>query len=310
MAIPDQNQFNQSVLEIAAEDGGILSYSQIIASLKERHSLTDNDMQKLINKDRNQTKVYINTTWAAGYLKRARLLDSPEDGRFQINVDGREYLRKGGNTSISQLRKLRGMLENQQDDTEETSIASFPVTAGVTEGLEDSDANPDELIAVGMQQIEEALIDEMQEVLSKVNPYRFEHMVVDLLETMEYGTGSATQKTRDGGIDGIINQDPLGLEKVYIQAKRWQNQVGEPEIRNFSGSIEARGANKGVFITTSTFSSAAERAARDISAGLKFIRLIDGQELARLMIQYDVGLVPETTYVIKKLDKDYFSKDI
>ena len=278
MAIPKQNQFNQSVLEIAAEDGGVLSYGQLIASLKQRHSLTDSDMQKSISEDRNQTAVYINTAWAAGDLKRARLLDSPEDGRFQINAKGHQYLREQGNTSTSQLRKLRRQLENQQDDSEESSIQTLSVPIDDSEDVENSDSNPDELIAVGMQQIEEALVDEMQDALFKVNPYRFERIVVDLLEAMGYGKGEVTRASRDGGIDGIINQDPLGLEKVYIQAKRWQNPVGEPAIRMFSSSIEAQGANKGVFITTSTFIPAAKQAARDISAGLKFIRLIDGQE--------------------------------
>ena len=109
-------------------------------------------------------------------------------------------------------------------------------------------------------------------------------------------------------IDGVINQDPLGLEKVYIQAKRWANQVGEPEVRNFSGSLDARGASKGVFITTSNFSGTARQTAETISAGSKFIRLIDGSELARLRIEYGVGVVTEFTYELKKLDENYFSE--
>ena len=131
-----------------------------------------------------------------------------------------------------------------------------------------------------------------------------------MLEKMDYGTGEVTPKSRDEGIDGIINQDPLGLEKVYIQAKRQKNAVGELEIRNFSGSLEAQGASKGVFITTSTFSPTAKQAAQNISAGLKLIRLIDGSELARLMFNHNVGVVPETTYVIKKLDENYFDDEI
>ena len=134
-------------------------------------------------------------------------------------------------------------------------------------------------------------------------------MVVRLLEEMEYGEGQSVGGSGDGGIDGIINQDPLGLEKVYIQAKRWQNQVGEPEIRNFSGSLEVRGANKGVFITSSSFSSTARNAAGRISAGSKFIRLIDGRELACLVIAHNVGVITEITYDVKKLDENYFAEE-
>ncbi len=150
------------------------------------------------------------------------------------------------------------------------------------------------------------LSGELLESVKSISPDTFESLVVRLLERMGYGEGSVVGQSGDGGIDGIINQDPLGLEKVYIQAKRWQNQVGEPEIRNFSGSLEAKGANKGVFITTSAFSSSARQTARYISAGSKYIRLIDGEELTHLMIEHGVGVVTETAYEIKKIDENYF----
>ena len=127
---------------------------------------------------------------------------------------------------------------------------------------------------------------------------------------MGYGEGVTVGRSGDGGIDGIINQDALGLEKVYVQAKRWASQVGEPEIRNFSGSLDPHGATKGVFITTSTFSSTARQTAQTISAGSKFIRLVDGNELAQLMIRHGVGVVTEYTYEIKKLDENYFAEDV
>ena len=126
---------------------------------------------------------------------------------------------------------------------------------------------------------------------------------------MGYGEGKAVGRSGDGGIDGIIHQDALGLAKVYIQAKRWEGQVGEPEIRNFSGSLEAKGANNGVFITSSSFGQRARETAHFISAGNKFIRLIDGEELARLMINHGVGVVSEVIYDVKKLDENYFAED-
>ena len=129
-----------------------------------------------------------------------------------------------------------------------------------------------------------------------------------MLANMGYGDGKVTGRTGDRGIDGVLNQDALGLEKVYVQAKRFDYaQVGEPEIRNFSGSLDPFGASKGVFITTSSFSNTARQTAENISRGGKFIRLIDGQELAELMMISGVGVVTEVTYEVKKLDANYFT---
>ena len=159
------------------------------------------------------------------------------------------------------------------------------------------------------RQMREKLADELLESVTALSPERFEHLVVTLLEKMGYGKGQQVGGSGDGGIDGIINQDPLGLEKVYIQAKRWANQIGEPEIRNFSGSLDAKGAAKGVFITNSTFSSTATRTATNISAGPKFLRLIDGRELADLMIEHSVGVVTGRTYEVKRVDENYFAEN-
>ena len=309
MTIPKQNQFNHAILEIADGRREVLSYKNFIEVLTERFSLNDRDLQELI-KDGRQTVVYNFTVWAAGDLKRAGLLDSPRAGRFQINLKGREYLRTQGNTSTSQLRKLRRLQESQQNDPEEATTPDLPFTIEDPVVGEEVEVNPDEQIASAVSELRIKLTDEMLDTVRRVSPTYFERIVVDLLEKMGYGEGEVTQVSRDGGIDGIINQDPLGLEKVYIQAKRWQNQVGEPEIRNFSGSLDTKGASKGVFITTSSFNPAATEAAHTISAGQKFIRLIDGAELTRLMIDHDVGVVHETTYVIKKLDENYFADDI
>lgn len=159
------------------------------------------------------------------------------------------------------------------------------------------------------RQLREKLTEELLENVKGLTPDRFERLVVKLLVEMGYGDGKRVGGSGDGGIDGIIDRDPLGLEKVYIQAKRWTQSVGEPEIRNFSGSLDAKGAAKGVFITTSSFSRTAERTARDISKGGKFIRLIGGRELVELMIQHNVGVVTQFTYEIKKVDENYFADD-
>ena len=142
-----------------------------------------------------------------------------------------------------------------------------------------------------------------------VPPGRFEHLVVGLLGKMGYGYGQVTGKSGDQGIDGILSQNTLGLERVYVQAKRYDsNSIGEPEIRNFAGSLDGQGAAKGVFITTSTFSDTARQMARDISLGNKSIRLIDGRELAQMMIKHNVGVFTTITYEVKKLDTNYFAE--
>ena len=221
-------------------------------------------------------------------------MHSPSHGWWEITQQGREFLKShAGAITNADLPKL------QQANGVEADIT------GTSNGSVESntDVTPEELIGRGYEKLQDKLTDELLETVGKLTPDRFERLVVNLLEKMGYGKGQAVGRSGDGGIDGIINQDPLGLEKVYIQAKRWSNQVGEPEIRNFSGSLDSKGATKGVFITNSTFSDTAQKTAQTISVGSKFIRLIDGQELVKLMIQHGVGVVTESTYEVKRWTK-------
>ena len=166
---------------------------------------------------------------------------------------------------------------------------------------------PAEQMAALHKEMDATLADGLLNSVKIMPPPDFERLVVKLLEAMGYGEGRRIGGSGDQGIDGVINQDPLGLEVVYIQAKRWQDAVGEPHIRNFLGSLDVKGASKGVFITTSTFSQSAKRSA---SSSAKTIRLIDGRELAELMIRHNVGVIIETTYYLKKPDENYFSGDL
>lgn len=201
------------------------------------------------------------------------------------------------NAARSRHRQANGV----EADTTDPSSGSVESNTAVT---------PEELMAQGNQQLQAKLADELLESIMKLTPDRFEQLVVNLLEKMGYGKGKVVGRSGDGGIDGIINQDELGFEKVYMQAKRWSNQVGEPEIRNFSGSLDAKSAGKGMFITTSTFSSTAERTAQKISTGNKLILLIDGRELTARMIRHGVGVVTEATYEVKRIDDIYFAEDV
>ncbi len=312
MTVPTQAQLHRPILEIVCEThgGSVVSLKQIRESLIERLGLTEYDLREKVPSG-GQTRFENRAYWAVSYLKRANLLHSPSRAQFQITQQGRKFLTTHeGDITGGELNRLIAARQQQTDDefavdSTTTNAIGVPDTAK-TIVSDFEDGTPDEHMDALHRELNDRLAYELLESAKGMAPDRFEDLVVELLEEMGYGEGEAIGRSGDEGIDGIVNQDPLGLEKVYIQAKRWQNQVGEPEIRNFSGSLEAKGASKGVFITTSNFSSTAEQTARYISAGNKFIRLIGGHELARLMINHGVGVVTETTYEVKKIDENYF----
>ena len=234
MAVPVLNKLHRPVLEIAAENGEVLSYDRLTESVAERFSLTDEDLQEMMPSGYT-TKIYNRLTWVILYLKRADFLDSPSRGRFIISLKGRKFLKTHqGDITTSQL-----ILEIQRNNTsneDEQNSDDQPNEEDV------ESTSPEESIGIAHQQLQEKLADDILDSLKSVSPYYFERLVVELLVKMGYGTGQQVGRSGDGGIDGIINQDPLGIGKIYIQAKRWQNQVGEPAIRNFSGSLDAMGA--------------------------------------------------------------------
>lgn len=308
MAIPRASEFNRTVLEIAAESGEVLTIRQLGEYIPLKlSSLTDEDFQERYPNS-GQPIVRNLITFAAGKLKRAGFLDSQERGKFQINQHGINYLKSTSDEiSGASLEKIAARLrETEYSDDSEVSEAPDSTT-GDEEAINESDLHPLGAIERAHDEIQSNLVDDILDGLKLVSPRRFEQIVVNLLEKMGYGEGRVVGRSGDGGIDGIINQDLLGLEKVYVQAKRWEGNVGTGPIYSFGGSLGAQGASKGVFITTSRFSSNARQVAQDISARGNLIRLIDGQELACLMIRYNVGVVTETTYEIKKLDENFFS---
>ena len=300
MAIPTKAVLYRPILEIVRSASESLSDKHIASLLSDQFELTDADRRTMIPSG-VQSKIENRTGWAVAELKYAGLMHYPSPGRRAITRQGREFLGShDGEITNAHLRQYKARSQHAgANKTEDAVDDSFQANA---------DATPEELMERSAQQIQEKLADELLEKITASSPERFEHLVVNLLEKMGYGKGQQVGGSGDGGIDGIINQDPLGLENVYIQAKRWANPVGEPEICNFSGSLDAKGATKGVFITNSTFSSTATRTAENISAGAKFIRLIDGRELAELMIEHNVSVVTEHTYEVKKVDENYFTE--
>ena len=237
------------------------------------------------------------TNWAITDLKKAGLINNPQRNQWEITQTGRDFLtNQQGAIKFVDLHKLWPESQESSGVAEANPSGSVEIT-------------PDEQMAKSHAQHQSMLSDEILESVKGVTPSGFEHLVVELLSRMGYGDGTVVGQTGDHGIDGILDQDTLGLEKVYIQAKRHtSNRLGEPEIRNFSGSLAARGGTKGVFITTATFSQTAQETAQSISLGNQFIRLIDGPELAELMIRHGVGVVTEVTHEVKKLDANYFAE--
>lgn len=245
--------------------------------------------------------------WCRQYLRRALMIDSPERGVYRITQRGKDYL-----ATHKTLRKL-DLMQYEEFAAYANGATSSPKEHTVSE----LEKNAEELTPTEqMEQAYRSIVDDLvAELLQKVleqSPQFFERLVVELMVKMGYGGSFAnsarvTQYTRDDGIDGIIFEDKLGLDIIYIQAKRYNldNTVGEPQIQQFSGALDGKKATKGVFITTSTYS----KAARIYVEGLnKKIVLIDGQDLARYMIEYGVGVSTKQVYDIKRIDLDYFEE--
>ena len=301
---------HRPILEFAASKGEGISTAETIAHLQKRFSISDSELQERTAGGRKRLDALFN--WARYSLMKAGLIESTVRGRVNITPQGIKFLEENSEQEVTLTTLNRWGQEHAQQDSSDENLPTELAAATIhpsadTPDIDEVDATPDELIEAAYNKLQEKLEDDLLRNLKSVEPDTFEEIAVRLLVKMEYGEGEAVGRSGDGGIDGIINQDPLGLEKVYVQAKRWKDQVvGEQEIRNFSGSLTLQGASKGVFITTSDFSSAAIKAAEEFARRGQLIHLINGQELARLMVEHGVGVVTETTYAIKKLDENFF----
>lgn len=265
-----------------------------------------------------------NFSWAKTYLKKAGLIEYSRTRYFRITNSGTEVLKSKPARIDKKYLSQFGTFKtwNTWDDLAGTTQAENPnhksvvvhheVTTSTALPEESDRFNPEEQVERGHTEIRATLADELLEKCKSCHYSFFEHLVVDLLVGMGYGgfrkgAGQVVGKTADGGIDGLINEDKLGLNVIYMQAKRWNDgPVDVGSVRDFAGSLDAHGAKKGVFITTSRFTSNAKDFVTRI--GEKKIVLIDGFELAQLMIDHDIGVSTVTTYTIKRLDSDYFEE--
>lgn len=272
-------------------------------SLAEHFKLTSAERAELLPS--GQQGVFKNRIgWARTYLKKAVLLESPKRGVFKITARGVKTLASNpSKIDVKYLERFPEFLEFR--DASKLENGSVAVVE-----LPQSKTTPEEAIEVAHQGLREQLAAELLARILACSPTFFEQLVVELLVKMGYGgsrrdAGERIGQTGDGGIDGIIKEDRLGLDTIFIQAKRWQGSVGRPEIQKFVGALQGQRAKKGVFITTSTYTADAADYATRIDTK---VVLIDGKQLAGLMIDFDVGVAPAATYVVKRIDSDYFEE--
>jgi restriction system protein len=305
MAIPDFQTLMLPVLGEAAK--GEARIGDVVEHLADQFGLSPDERSHLLPSGR-QTTFANRVHWAKSYLGKAGLVELTRRAHFQITQRGREVLaRQPGRIDIKFLTRFPEFqsfrfAQDGADEAAEEGAEANGETAGLT---------PDEVMRAAARQLEAALAGELLQRVTSGTPAFFESLVVRLLIAMGYG-GSVNDldkalvgKSGDGGVDGVIDQDPLGLDRIYVQAKRYgpDNNVGASAIRDFFGSLDRFKATKGLFVTTSSFSASARETAELLS---KRIVLIDGAQLARLMIRHSVGCRIEETLTVKRLDEEFF----
>ncbi len=303
MTIPD---FQSTMLPLLRflSDRKEHSLRETIDALAEELNLTDEERKELLPSGQQAT--FGNRVgWARTYMKKAGLVKSTRRGYFQITERGLDVLRQNPpkiNTAF--LKQFPEFVEFQTPGRGTKGEA-------LEQGIIETQQTPEEEIEAVYQRVRQSLATELLQTIKSCSPAFFERVVVDLLIKMGYGgtrkdAGEAIGKSNDGGIDGIIKEDRLGLDIVYIQAKRWDSPVGRPEIQKFAGALQGQRARKGIFITTSTFTNTAQGYVALIDSK---IVLIDGNLLAQLMIDHNVGVTTATSYELKRIDSDYFTEE-
>jgi restriction system protein len=309
MAVPDFQTLMRPILE-ALEDGQPQSTKSIREYLVGQFALTPEDLIEKIPS--GKAKTFQNRVgWALTYLLRAGLLSRPKRSIYQLTDRGNEMLEANPNSiGISDLKQFE---EFQAFHTAAKQPGSGPDQAASTNGsAQPSTQTPEEQIESAYNELRATLIADLLDRILEQTPEFFEGLVLDVLQEMGYGgkVGSPVHhlgQTGDEGVDGVIREDELGLDLIYVQAKRWTHTVGRPEIQKFFGALHGKRATKGVFITTSDYSGEAKAYAEGVSPR---IVLVDGNELARLMIDYGVGTTTITDrYVLKRVDLDYFASE-
>jgi len=290
MELPKFNETFLPILEVL-KDGKVIKGQELCRIVEEK--FYSNLPPELLNQTTKSGGRLIKNriAWGKSYLKKGGLVQYPQRGYIQITEKGKTA--KPENISLSKIQENVITFYEPERNTEQTNSIG-------------NNASPQDLIDSGFEQIEQEVKDELLLKLKEVDPYSFEKIILILLKKMGYGDFIETAKSGDGGIDGIINEDQLGLEKIYIQAKRYsENKVRETDIRNFIGAMSGD-TRKGIFVTTSSFDDKSKNKARDAH---HTIILLDGSKLVDLMHKYNVGVQIKNHYEVKTIDSDFFESE-
>jgi len=303
MAIPDFQSIMLPLLDFAGDEKEH-TIREAIDHISDHYKLSEMERKDVLSSGQ-QYRIDNRVGWARTYMKKAGLLETPKRSYFKITDLGIAVLKnKPAEINVKFLEQFPDFLEfkNLKKEKDNQEDEEMDISNSKT---------PQELLEFGYQKIKKDLSQELLGSVKQSSPRFFEKLVVELLLAMGYGgsridAGQAIGQSGDGGIDGIIKEDRLGLDVIYLQAKRWENIVGSKEIRNFVGSLVGQNANKGVFITTSGFTKDALEFVKTITHK---VILIDGDLLTQLMIENNIGVSKVISYDVKKIDSDYFVED-
>jgi restriction system protein len=304
MPVPDFQSFLKPLLDIAA-DGNEHSLREAREMISIVFNLSSEELAERLPSG-IQTKFENRVAWAKSYFVQAKVLSSPRRGYFKITDRGLELLRRGHDRiDIKMLNQYPEFVEFHAPTKQEKNNTEEVVVEG------GGTATPEEILQQAYKSIRNELAGELLNRIKDNSPQFFENLVVDLMVAMGYGgsrsdAGQSIGQSGDEGVDGIIKEDRLGLDVIYIQAKRWEGTVGRPEIQKFVGALQGKRARKGVFITTGRFS---DEAIQYVSYIDSRIILIDGKALANYMIDFNLGTAIAASYDIKRIDTDYFTEE-
>ncbi|MCI6151968.1 MAG: restriction endonuclease [Fusobacterium perfoetens] len=300
--IPKYNEMYREILEVL-KNGEAYPFKEVKELVAEILSLSEEERNERLESGKKKYDDRI--SWGCTYLKRAGLVENTKRGVVRITNKGLELLEsnpeKIDNNLLSTYKEFTNFLKRNKKD-------EIP---NIKEKIEEKNQTPQDVLEESFKEINKILEEEILEEVLRQSPEFFEYLVVKLLQKIGYGSliaesGIVTKKSNDEGIDGIIKQDKLGFDSIYIQAKKWDREttVSRPEIQKFVGALGGKGASKGLFITTAKFSDGAMKYSKE--QHIAKVVLIDGRKLAKLMIEYNVGVSVESTYEIKRIDSDFF----
>ena len=307
MTIPDFQSLMRPVLAHLA-DGEIRRTRDMKDAMADAFSLTDDERAQMLPSGRQRT-MDNRVGWALTYLRQAGLIDQPSRGRVVINAAGRKALTAyPDRIDMKTLEAYPAYLDFRDRTREKTQTDTAPSDVGAPPA--DTSATPSELLELAVATNRSAVEGEVLKAALALSPTGFEDLVIALLARMGYGRAGSVERTSasgDAGVDGIISQDPLGLDRIYVQAKRYAEDrtIDRPRIHEFAGALLGKQGDRGVFITTSQFSGGAMQEAERINAR---IELIDGRRLAELLVTYGVGVQAEESVTLYRLDEDYFER--